>query len=360
MVQNIKITNIVLRYFRIHRELSISVKSNNIIIIGKNGSGKTSILEAISMMSPGKGFLYNTLQDIVHIDQDNHREMQCNIDIETDSDFRFSMNITQNGQKYDKKVMINDKKISKQVDLLKWCHVIWFTYGLQYGIIYSTTDRRKFFDRITFYLFDNHAHTINTYDQLIHERLQLLKHNSCDPRILDTLEWQISNSSIPMLKNRRSMINLINKISNDIQSFNTSIQLNIISNIEYDLDDEDISSYIQKTLRKNRELDKSSERTNFNLHKCNFTISVNGSNIETLSSGEQKMGMISTLLCISSAISNIYNRNPIILFDEIFSFLDQSNSKEIISHFSNVSSQIWMANASLEVKLPEGVHIVNI
>lgn len=352
-----RITGLTLKNFRVHRYLELATDAHIVIMMGNNGVGKTSVLEAISMMSPGKGLLNAANYDYINKSDHGGTADECDIAIDTNADFFFHLQTECKANKCLRKVSINNKSIHRQVDLLQWINVLWLTSNMLHNLSLSVSDRRKFFDRATFYIAPEHAQQINLYEKLLRERLKLLTGNSHDTRWLSALELQIADVSVAIMQNRLVFLDKFKEVVSKLQDWPMPIaDIEIVGEIEklivQNVDMKEIKQEIIIRLHARRKLDSVSGRTNFGVHKSDFVVkdSIRQIALAILSSGERKMLLMSITYTIATVLSEFHVRRPIILVDELISFLDEDNTAKLLNSFQCVSSQIWVATA---VQIPQ-------
>ncbi len=319
----VAIQKLFLQNFRIHKELICDIKHNNIILIGNNGTGKTSILEAITLLSPGRGMLSANAKDI-----NLHNEPKSTII----ADFNDTTKICIENKIGNKTIYVNDKPIAKQTDLTNWCDIIWFTADTQYTFLLSSSNRRKFFDRMVFAFFNNHAMLLNDYDKLSKERIKVLQLGGNNSTWLDIIEKQLVEIGNNITKNRTDFI----CECNDESKNNILPPVQIISDVVID-------EKFAENLRNNRSKDAESGRNNIGPHRADFSITDGTETINKISSGRQKIFLLSVFEVFARLIAIKNQRTPIILFDEISSFVDQNNFDKIMQSFTKNNAQIWMA-----------------
>jgi DNA replication and repair protein RecF len=168
-IENLKISN-----FRSYKILELYFDSNPTVIYGKNGVGKTNLLEAISLLYPGKGIRRSSFHDMINLSNNiswkvealAHRNNNL-FEIETSSDG--------NGRV----VRIDGKKVP-QNNLSSSLKILWFLPPMDRIWMETSKDRRKFLDRMVFSLDVNHAKRCTQYEKLLRDRNRLLKDRISD------------------------------------------------------------------------------------------------------------------------------------------------------------------------------------
>ena len=337
-----KIAKVNLVNFKIHKHFAANIDSNLVALHGQNGIGKTTVLEAISLLSPGKGMLSNINANLNHKSDDEVLPYSNRYQLDSGVDIAIS-NIAKK-ESYDKNISINSSKSVKHLELLDWCDVLWFNNKMQYDL-QSTSNRRNFFDRLTFAIFPQQAQLVKDYKTLAGNRIKSLESNNASAGWLTSIEYQMAQLSKKIADSRMQMAEMLNKAaaSNEITQCIISI-----AGVEEQSNAED---YIVKMLYQNRNADRYAKRTTEGVHrsKINITDAV-GKDINELSSGWQKMIFMGLINSAAKVITNYKKRRPILLFDEMVSFLDNSNTEKVMDSLMHNLSQAWITNCNPIIK----------
>ena len=339
-MKQVAIEKLCLQDFRIHKTFTCDIVSDDIILIGDNGSGKTSILEAISLLSPGKGMLSANPINL------NYNKCEKSIITATITDSVIITVENKIAKTNNKTIKINDKAITKQTELANWCDIIWFTADTQYTFLLSSANRRKFVDRMVFGFFHSHASALSNYDNLIKERMKILLLDGNNQKWLDAIEKQIAKLGAEISYHRASIIQMFNEETIENKLLHVSLSTDgVLEN--FGLNGyyvEQITETFSELLKNNRIKDRDSGRTNIGTHRTDFDIVLGADSLQMVSSGKQKMFLLSIFELFARLLAKKNQRTPIILFDEISSFVDQNNFDKILSSFTQNHSQIWMAS----------------
>ncbi len=354
-MQKVEITSLKLQNFRIHKHFVADIHGKVVLLLGDNGVGKTSVIEAISMLSPGKGILSASPAEQIYNSQiaNNAENVAASyaveIELEKANLIGFYAQTSPSGRA-EKSVTINSKPIGRQTDLSQWCDVLWFTSQMQYDLSGSGF-RRKFFDRLVFYLFPKHATIVNVYEKLIKERMAVLENGGNNHTWLVAIERQIATAAADIAQNRMQTCSIINACSQNEPTELLRIKVAIDGDCEQFFqqngDQMALHLHIMQKLEVGRAKDAVSGRTQYGVHRSDIDIcGENGVSFAVSSSGQQKMIFLSLVEIAAKVIGKHNNRMPIVLLDEMISFLDEKNLAKIINSVINSSSQVWVTNAT--------------
>jgi DNA replication and repair protein RecF len=334
------IKNLSLNNYRVYKNNSFNFGENINIIYGKNGIGKTNILEALSLLSPGKGLLNADVDEILKKDEKIGWSVLAKLEHE------LVESVAVYTEESKKKIKINGNIIRGQNELNNIFNIIWLTPNMQNFFMEEKAVRRKFLDRCV-YMFDlQHAARVSKYEFLVKERLKvLLEPSKTDEKWLLVLEQRIAEAGVAIAKARESLVKkmnaLLEKSDFDFPKFTLHIEDGVfLDNLNF-----------QEILLKNRTKDRETKRTNDGVHKSDLELFyyTKNMNAKLCSTGEQKLLLISlTLLrafmCIDEKISS-----PIILLDEVFSYLDNRKKTALFLELKNLKVQSFITATDINI-----------
>ncbi len=345
-MNNIYLQKLKLLNYRNFQDFEISADNNSVILIGENGSGKTNILESISLFSPGKGLRSARLGDILQRGKDH-----CSAYVLLQSKLGLAEITTNlNNQSNRRSTEFNGTKIANN-ELSKFSSIIWLTPQMDGIFSYSTSDRRKFFDRIVYNFIPSHAGLVAKYEYYIYERNQILSHDQMDLNWLTVIEEKIAELSIKIAINRVKILQNIQRAIDQFDnafpkatlSINGVIENAISQNHQIDI------GFIKNGLLLSRTRDKISNRTNFGIHKSDFVVIHQEKNAlaKLCSTGEQKAMLITIILAQINYSIKENIAKPILLLDEIFVHLDAKRKKYLVDFFLESPLQLWITATDL-------------
>lgn len=352
---NSYIKKLTLTNYRVYENNSFEFAPKINIVYGKNGIGKTNILEAISFLSPGKGFFNSNLNDVLKIGKDNWTVFTsiANNDI-ADTLAVFSENDGEGNLK--KKIKMNGNPVRSQEELNKIFNIVWLTPEMQNMFNDDKSVRRKFLDR-TVYLLDNeHSSRVAKYEFLVKERMRVLQ-DECkfDEKWLSVLENKIAESGIAIAVARNAIVRKMNNIllNYDFEFPKFTITLDgFFENMMLgDLKSIEAEEKFRNILLNNRTQDKETKRTNEGVHKTDMRLFYQQKNMDAqfCSTGEQKLFLVS--LTILKALMCKENKRavPIILLDEVFSYLDKDKKIELFDELTKLGIQCFITGTDVGV-----------
>ena len=338
------ITKIELQNFRNYRKKIFDNFSNLNIIIGKNGIGKTSIVEAIYLGSLAKSFKTNNDETMINNNSDYFK-----IKI-----YYYEYGIKKNLElfldKNGKKTKINSKLQRRLSDFISQYRIIMLSPDELKLVKSSPSTRRNYLNIQISQLDKEYLYYLNNYNNLIKNKNDYLKklmlNSNLDQRYLDILDDKIAEEGIKIYNHRKHYIELINKYINDIfKNFeiNNNIYIEYIS--DYKINDKE---KIVKELKKIRNKEINLGMTTFGIHRDDYEFIHNNNNSKDYSSqGLQKLIVLAMKLSEVKIFVNEYNITPILLLDDLFSELDEKNRNKIFKSLDK-DIQIFITTTDLK------------
>ncbi len=338
------ITKIELNNFRNYEKKIFDNFSNLNIIIGKNGIGKTSIIEAIYLGSLAKSFKTNNELSIIKSNE-NYFRLKINY-----FDYGIKKNLEVFLDKNGKKTKINSKPQKKLSTFISQYRVILLTPDELKLIKSSPTIRRNYLNIQISQLHKEYIYFLNNYNLLIKNKNDYLKkllvNNTLDIRYLDILDEKIVEEGLKIYYYRKKYIENINKNINNIFSKyvkNNNLKIEYIS--DYSINDKE---KIIKLLKKNRKKEINIGMTSFGIHRDDYEFIHSGFNAKEFSSqGLQKLIILAMKLSEVEIFINNYEIKPILLLDDLFSELDEKNRNNIFKSL-NKNMQIFITTTDLK------------
>ena len=181
------------------------------IFIGPNGTGKTNILESISLFSVGRGFKKQSLDRMTNLKK-NYPWIIYSKYIKKNLDFDISITYEkkENGI-ISKKLLIDGKKKEKKSYSNSKLSIIWFIPEMERLFIGPPSLRRNFIDRITYSFDQSILNSLNTYMKLLRERFNIIKRPNSNSNWLSKIENKIANLGIEIIFKRLNTIRLLNE-----------------------------------------------------------------------------------------------------------------------------------------------------
>ena len=308
-----------------------------VAIFGKNGVGKTNILEAISLLSPGRGIRNAKTYDISRKPEDVgwkiKAKLQNNEEILEVETFLASGN---------SRVVKIDEKIQTQISLSKNYNILWLSPLMDRLWIEGAEGRRKFLDRMTLNFIPDHGSIFIRFQKYLRQRNRLLKDNINDEKWYDVLEEKLSIEGVNLNKNRVITVQKIDKALEKLNPVFPKAKLSLVDT--QCLDSSTSIEELRRAFKDNRSKDLSAGRTLVGPHRVDMSalyLEKNNS-VTECSTGEQKAILISIILANAWSLSEYTGAPPILLLDEVTAHLDDNRRAELYNEVLNLKAQVFM------------------
>ena len=370
MENNLRITQLKLSNYRNHKFLQINPTKNIILISGKNGAGKTNVLESISLFDSNTGFRNAKLSELIRYDLIGPKELfGVNLKVYTDNK-NFDVGFGLKGElNLVKKVISIDKR---KTSLRNFFNIFWVLPHMSHLLQGKSEDRRSFLDLMVSATDVSYKKKLLDYKKLKNERLRILKNLeiSKNDKWLDVIEKKMSEVGVVICDSRRIFLDTLNKCFMKIDDQIPMLNLKLNGTADRMLLEKPalfVEELIVRELKKNRLKDSISGRTNFSVNKTDLLVYEKKSNKEgkNFSTGEQKIIIISILFSFLNTLEKIKNSKVLFLLDDIFSYLDIRFIRNIIDRLNELKLQTWMTDVRSDSihqieKFQSKIHNINI
>jgi DNA replication and repair protein RecF len=345
-IKNLKLDN-----FRNYQSRNFQFDAKIIAISGKNGVGKTNILEAISLLNKGHGLKGAEFCDMIFA-QKSQQNFTIYSDVENHPHLE---NIGTSFLSLENKriFQINHKILTSATRQKNFPTIIWLTPQMDNLFCSSKTLRRKFLDKIVADIDPFHNTRINSYNHSIRERINLLQRFGNRENWLNIIERKIAELGAAIAIARNEAVSYLNQTILQGSDNFTKSEIRIIGDAEQIvLTQKAIAAEEQFAIRlkNNRELDLKSNRTNFGVHRSDLTAILLGKDIEAkfCSTGEQKSILIALTFARIRMFSLLDLPMAILLLDEIVSHLDDQKRADLMNEISTLNCQSFLTATSKE------------
>tara|TARA_B100000965_G_scaffold398056_1_gene415536 strand:- start:308 stop:1390 length:1083 start_codon:yes stop_codon:yes gene_type:complete len=331
--------------FRNFENYSISFSKNCNVFFGKNGSGKTNILEGISLLSKGRGLRKDKFANII---KKNCEKFIIKSDFKSDEIIYNLIVETENTNNRFKKILtVNNDKSSESLDLIY--HKTPFLYFLpetERLFQSSPSIRRGLIDQFIYSSQNKYNKLVNRYNKFIQERAKILINNN-DESWLNQLEKSISLDALQIYSLRENKLNvLIHNLNIYLRDFDLPFKIDTKLIDKFYTNNLRSEDY-QMTLKKNRKIDALVGGCAIGPHKSDYMFCVNDNSfVSQLSTGQQKTIILLMYLSQCKYLSEVKFKQPILLLDEVCSHLDDINRKVLLTLIETFKLQIFMTGTS--------------
>lgn len=314
-----------------------------VAIHGLNGAGKTNILEAVSMFSPGRGMRRSAAADMVRRPEALGWKLTGVLnslnqvhEVETWSDEGAARQVKIDG------------KSASQVALGRIARVLWLVPSMDRLWIEGADGRRRFLDRIALSFEPSHAEASLAYEKAMRERNRLLKDQVQDGHWYRALERQMAEAGEAITRVRKSSVaKLLDAQSKADSAFPSSTLA--LTHPEVELPE--MAADLEVDLAESRFRDMAAGRTLIGPHRVDLegVYAAKSVPAKDCSTGEQKALLVSLILANARALSEDIGMAPLLLLDEVAAHLDTNRRAALYDEICDLGAQAWMTGTGPEL-----------
>lgn len=328
------LSRLTLQHFRNHAGTRLDDTARFNILIGENGAGKTNVLEAISLLAPGRGLRRAALSDMAGREGSGGFAVSAELDAELTIG---TASLPANPNR--RSVRINGAE-APAARLAEWLAITWLTPAMDRLFTDSPGARRRFLDRLVLAREPNHARNAARYETALRERNRLLTGDTPpDPRWLDALETQLAETGALITEARQALIR-------DLSAAIADLPEQPFARPSLAYDGLAVSDMAQ-ALREGRARDRAAGRTLIGPHRDDLAVTLAAKNAPAAdcSTGEQKAMLIAIVLAHANLVAG--DRPSLLLLDEIAAHLDPLRRAALYERLAQSGAQIWLTGTEL-------------
>lgn len=331
------------------------IASGLIVLTGPNGAGKTNILEAVSLLTPGRGLRSAANEDMVRrsatgISIPEARGVWA-IASEVDTGgvaAQIGTGLEEGGKRA---VRINGANAKNQMALSDYLSCIWLTPQMDRLFLDSSGGRRRFFDKLIFAFDPGHAGRVTRYENAMAQRSKLLREGKGDDHWLKALESQMAETGIAIAAARLDFVGRLQTACDMAhereETFFPKAVLHLSGTIEELLSKSpavEVEEMFLYQLKQSRPRDSETGGAATGPHKGDLIVRYAAKDMpaDQCSTGEQKALLIGIILAHARLMRAERGAPPVLLLDEVAAHLDENRRAALFDLLSELGGQVWM------------------
>ncbi len=352
------ITRITLTDFRNYPALRLDAPPGLIALAGANGAGKTNLLEAISLLTPGRGLRGAEYASLGRNDGKGAWAVSATASSHRgETQLGTAWNASESDGIQAARAVLIDGHLQKSSGALAGLlRVVWLTPALDRIFSGAASERRRYLDRMVALFDTEHGSRINRFEKLMRERNLLLADGVVDRAWAASLEMQMAEEAVAIAAARLQAVGNLgvyltpHRLSGPFPWSQLSIGGEIETMVAR-LPALEAEERYKQHLQDNRHLDKSAGRTLMGPHRSDLIVRHGPKSMaaEEGSTGEQKALLIGLILAQTEAIRAVTGSAPVLLLDEIAAHLDKARRTALFRHLDALKVQAWMTGTEREL-----------
>jgi DNA replication and repair protein RecF len=356
--RHVGVTRLAVTDFRNYRTARLDLDTGPVVLTGPNGAGKTNLLEAVSLLSPGRGLRNAKLSDFDRrTDNDDIPRWAIAAAVETG---RGSIKLgtgrdPAGGER--RVVKIDGESARGQAALGEVVGITWLTPQMDRLFIEGPSARRRLLDRLVLGLDPAHAGRAAAYEHAMRERSRLLRDGPADPVWLDALDETMAAQGVAVAAARRDTVERLDRACAEAEGPFPRARLALAGTVEAwlaELPALTAEERFKATLKQSRPGDAVSGGASVGPHRSDLAVThaETGIPAESLSTGEQKALLISIVLAHARLQRETRGEPPLLLLDEIAAHLDAARREALFAELLGLESQVWLTGTDIALFAP--------
>ncbi len=346
----VAISRLKLSNFRNYASADIALEPGLVVLAGENGAGKTNLLEAVSLLTPGRGLrraAYSDMQGKAGTTGFAIHATVENPDGETEIGTGTSGSAGGEGEN-GRRVRINGANATAD-EMMERLRVAWLTPAMDALFTGPAGDRRRYLDRLVLAIDPAHGRRALDHEKAMRGRNRLISEDSRDVRWLEAIEAQMAETGVAIAAARMELLQLMRAMIEKQPEGGPFPKSDIA--LEGDLERMvgtrpavDIEQYFIERLASERPRDRAAGRTLSGPHRSDLLVRHRPKDMaaEFCSTGEQKALLVGMTLAHARLTAEVSGMTPILLLDEIAAHLDEGRRAALFSILKETGGQTLM------------------
>ncbi len=352
------ISQLFLTNFRNHADLSLETAPGFVVLSGANGAGKTNILEALSLLTPGRGLRTAAFADMAQNSADAGFAVAARLKTDAVDADALSIGTAIEAAQPGKRIVQINGAACAATRMAEWLSVVWLTPAMDRIFVDTASARRRFLDRLVLALEPTHATHATRYDAAMRARTKLLTGDvPADPAWLGALEAQMGEHGAALDAARhRVVLALQSALAKEDADFLAAPSVVLAGDNQPDQPWD--AAALASALCAARGRDASAGRALTGPHRADLIVHHASKGVAAAhsSTGEQKAMLIRIILAHAGLVAQQKGRAMLLLLDEVAAHLDPERRAALYNRLAQTGAQVWMTGteAALFDALPGG------
>ena len=337
--------------FRNYTTLSLALTPGLVALVGDNGAGKTNLLEAVSLLSPGRGLRRAPYEAIARQGASGGFAVAATLaGADGPVAIGTAVAVSADGGR-SRRIRIDGTDASGAEALLDHLVVLWLTPAMDGLFTGPPGDRRRFLDRLVLAIDPAHAGRVAAYERVLSERNRLLEAHDQDRSWLDAIEAQIAELGVAIAAARAELVGCLAALADAAGTAGPgafpAATLALAGDLEADLAGRPATAAedaFRAALRDGRARDRAAGRALAGPHRADLLVTHRdkGMPAALASTGEQKALLIGLVLDHARLVASLTGRTPILLLDEVAAHLDVHRRAGLFERLGRLGAQALM------------------
>jgi DNA replication and repair protein RecF len=344
------VTRLALGNFRCHRSLRLDLAPESVVLVGANGTGKTSVLEALSLLAPGRGLRRARLTEMLRAGGGEAASAwSVSARLRTPSgpmDVVTGFATEGSAGRDRRQVSIDGQATRGGSALAQAVSLIWLTPEMDRLFAGGPSGRRRFLDRLVWGVDPAHASRVSAYERAMQQRSALLRQEHADPAWLGALEETMATHGIAVAAARRQATAQLSDLARAASDGFPGTLISTCGSLEEWLDEGPAlaaEERMRSALAGSRRIDAETGGGAFGPHLSDMVVlhGESGRPAPMCSAGEQKMMLIAIVLAGVRLQKRERGTSPLMLLDDVVAHLDARHRHAVCEAVADLGAQAW-------------------
>ncbi|MEQ9489609.1 MAG: DNA replication/repair protein RecF [Alphaproteobacteria bacterium] len=355
-VRSLKLTG-----FRNYARQSLDLDGRAVVLFGENGAGKTNLLEAVSLLAPGRGLRRARTGELERRDGSGMAAPGWGVAATVSTEVGPVEIGTGNEAGSERRVVRINGAAATQTGLGEYVSAVWLTPQMSQLFLEGASARRRFLDRLVYGFDPAHAGRVTAYDKALRDRSKILKDGgetgAMDAGWLDALEAQIAERGVAIAAARRDLaVRLARVAASGFGPF-PGATVDVSGDLEAWLDTESavtVEDRFRDALVQNRPVDAVTGGAAVGVHRSDLAVRHIEKDMpaDQCSTGEQKALLMALVLSHARLLTAERGVTPLLLLDEVAAHLDEDRREALFAAVLDMGAQAWMTGTDARVFEP--------
>jgi DNA replication and repair protein RecF len=352
-----RICRLKLVNFRNYRAASLAATAALMVLTGPNGAGKTNVLEAISLLAPGRGLRRARLDEIAFSEGDGESGRSWAVSAEIDGALGLATLGTgiapaaSEEPALSRQCRIDREPVGSAAAFADHLRVVWLVPAMDGLFAGPASERRRFLDRLVLAVDAAHGARVSALERALRSRNRLLEERVPDARWLDAAEHEAAEVAVAVAAGRAETVRRLAAAlaARPASAFPSAaialdgwMEAMVLTDPAAEVEDR-----YRAVLKHNRARDAAAGRTLDGPHLTDLAVYYRDKSVpaQDASTGEQKALLITLVLAHAALVRDMTGRAPVILLDEVAAHLDPVRRAALFEALEHVGSQVWVTGA---------------
>ncbi len=335
---------------RNHESLSLQPGARSVVLAGDNGAGKTNVLEALSLLSPGRGLRRAQRADIARHGGSGGFGVSADVDGALGP---VRLTVTSGPDEPSRTLAVDGERMKSLDALADHLRVLWLTPSMDGLFTGPAGDRRRWLDRMVLAVDPAHGRRVLAFEQALTRRNRLLEDLRPDPVWLDGVETQIAGLGVAVAAARREAVGRLSRLIRAGDAADATFpraEAALSGEIEDLLAGADAAAAedrYREDLAAARSRDRAAGRTLTGPHRSDLVVRHAEKDMPAAlaSTGEQKALLIGLTLAQARLVAEMAGMTPVLLLDEVAAHLDPGRRSALFAILGGLGAQAWLTGA---------------